>query len=228
MCAYVCEYEHTVTILYKSTNLKTILTYKQIKVKQCPLSSLNITWHVAWAGYLVTPQRQPWRATCGSWKLTGTCILITRPAAGVTVNTPCTVYCTQIQWYSSTQASKWSTCLHQLWRLVSAQSRHEFSQIHSTGFSGILFHTEWKDWNVSTGIFCLHFRHQKKAISLDTYLSTLIMEVFGVTNINFDDPTCTFLVKKIQMMSLSHIIASTFHRYLGYDNSDLKIQVWHD
>lgn len=59
MCAYVCEYEHTVTILYKSTNLKTILTYKQIKVKQCPLSSLNITWHVAWAGYLVTPQRQP-------------------------------------------------------------------------------------------------------------------------------------------------------------------------
>lgn len=36
----------------KVTNLKTVLTYKQIKVKQSPLNGLNITWHAAWAVYL--------------------------------------------------------------------------------------------------------------------------------------------------------------------------------
>lgn len=36
----------------KVTNLKTVLTYKQIKVKQSPLNGLNIMWHAAWAVYL--------------------------------------------------------------------------------------------------------------------------------------------------------------------------------
>lgn len=36
----------------KVTNLKTVLTYKQTKVKQSPLNDLNITWHAAWAVYL--------------------------------------------------------------------------------------------------------------------------------------------------------------------------------
>lgn len=36
----------------KVTNLKTVLTYKQIKVKESPLNGLNITWPVAWAVYL--------------------------------------------------------------------------------------------------------------------------------------------------------------------------------
>lgn len=51
MCAYV-----SINILLpyyiKVTNLKTVLTYKQIKVKQSPLNGLNIMWHVVWAAYM--------------------------------------------------------------------------------------------------------------------------------------------------------------------------------
>lgn len=35
----------------KVTNLKTVLTDKQIKVKQSPLNGLNVMWHSAWAVY---------------------------------------------------------------------------------------------------------------------------------------------------------------------------------
>ena len=69
--------------------------------------------------------------------------------------------------------------------LKTCQRSHEFPQIHSTGLV-ILFPTKWKDWNVSTGIFCLLFRHQKKALSLKVYLSLLRMEAFSVTSMNLD------------------------------------------
>jgi len=51
MCAYVCI---NILLPYyiKVTNLKTVLTYTQIKVKQSPLNGLNIRWHVVWAAYV--------------------------------------------------------------------------------------------------------------------------------------------------------------------------------
>lgn len=51
MCAYVCI---NILLPYyiKVTNLKTVLTYTQIKVKQSPLNGLNIRWRVVWAAYM--------------------------------------------------------------------------------------------------------------------------------------------------------------------------------
>lgn len=49
-CVHVYVYTNTLLPYYiKVTDLKTVLTYKQIKVKQSPLNGLNITWHAAWA-----------------------------------------------------------------------------------------------------------------------------------------------------------------------------------
>lgn len=66
---------------------------------------------------------------------------------------------------------------------MSAQSYHEFSQIHPTGLLGILF-----DINERIGMFQQEFfayiLDTKKAISLKVYVSILIMEAFGITNIN--------------------------------------------
>lgn len=56
----------------KVTNLKTVLTDKQIKVKQSPLNGLNVMWHAAWAVYWWLFRNNHRRTTCGSWKLTGT------------------------------------------------------------------------------------------------------------------------------------------------------------
>lgn len=53
----------------KVTNLKTVLTSKQIKVKQSPLNGLNVTWHAAWAVSLWLLRDNHWWAVCGSWKL---------------------------------------------------------------------------------------------------------------------------------------------------------------
>lgn len=36
----------------KVTNLKTVLTYKQIRVEQSPLDGLNVMRHMMWAVYL--------------------------------------------------------------------------------------------------------------------------------------------------------------------------------
>lgn len=51
MCAYVCI---NILLPYyiKVTNLKTVLTYKQIKVKQSPLNGLSVTWHAVWVAYM--------------------------------------------------------------------------------------------------------------------------------------------------------------------------------
>lgn len=51
MC--MCVYINILLPYYiKVTNLKTVLTYKQIKVKQSPLDGLGSTWHAAWAVHL--------------------------------------------------------------------------------------------------------------------------------------------------------------------------------
>lgn len=80
----------------KITNLKTVLTYKQIRVKQSPLNGLNIMWHMMWAVYLRFLRDNHWWARCGSWKLQVSPCPSPMPAAeGITVNTPHTVYRTQ-------------------------------------------------------------------------------------------------------------------------------------
>lgn len=49
----MCVYINILLPYYiKVTNLKTVLTYKQIKVKQSPLDGLGSTWHAAWAVHL--------------------------------------------------------------------------------------------------------------------------------------------------------------------------------
>lgn len=213
VCICMCVLTYRLPYYIKVTNLKTILTYKQIKVKQSPLNGLNIMWHVAWAVYLGDSLRRSnhWRAMCGakSWQDP------TRPSpmpAAVelwTYHTLCTAH----------KHHDILLPMHQNGLHVSISSEdlrqqsHEFAQIHSTGLV-ILFPTKWKDWNVSTGIFCLLFRHQKKALSLKVYLSLLRMEALSPVWIWIPNQDIFRDVKRIQMMSLSHIIASTFHRYL--------------
>lgn len=52
-CVHMYVYINILLPYYiKVTNLKTVLTYKQIKVKQSPLNGLDITWHAAWAVYI--------------------------------------------------------------------------------------------------------------------------------------------------------------------------------
>lgn len=47
-------YEYTDILLpyyIKVTNLKTVLTHEQMKIKQSPLNDLNIMWHAVWADW---------------------------------------------------------------------------------------------------------------------------------------------------------------------------------
>lgn len=157
MCAYV-----SINILLpyyiKVTNLKTVLTYKQIKVKQSPLNGLNIMWHVVWAAYMCDAllRYNQWWAMCGSRSWQDPAHPPPMPAAaGRTVNTPRTVYCKHNMLLP----------MHQNGPCVSisfedlCQHRVVMSSLKSTPLAwlGILFHTKWKGWNVSTGIFLLTF-----------------------------------------------------------------------
>lgn len=145
----------------KVTNLKTVLTYKQIKVKQSPLNGLNSTWHAARAVYLWLLRDYRWRTMCGSWKLAATFTPITYACSSRS-------HCEHTKHWAMHTDTKilFTPCIQMVCVSISSedpsqQSRPKFSQIHPTGLLGILFHTKWKNWNVLTGIFCLHFRHQK-------------------------------------------------------------------
>lgn len=118
----------------KVTNLKTVLTYKQIKVKQSPLNGLNITWHAAWAVYQWLFRNNHQWTTRGSWKRTGAATP-TPAAEGITANTPSTLHRTKTWRRSSPHASQWPACLHhQLWDLC--RHRAAVSSLKPTALAG--------------------------------------------------------------------------------------------
>lgn len=111
-------------------------------------------------------------------------------------------------------------CLQQLWDPVAGtEAAWELSQILSLARWMFLLHTKWKGWNVSTGIFCLHFRHQK------SHVSERLSERNGNGGVQCHQcasgwPHLYISRKGLRAnMSRSHVTATTFHRYLGGDHS---------
>lgn len=147
----------------KVTNLKTILTYKQIKRKQSPLNGWNIMWHAVWVVYLCdsleTTTGEP-HVACQSYRLH----LHPLPAPK-SIRNECaqTTHCAWHTEYTILLPRCHNVCISllALRTCVRTESSRWVLSNPSHWLVRYFFYTKWKDWNVSTGIFCLHFRHQK-------------------------------------------------------------------